>query len=194
MQGAISTRRVRANGGAAKVKGRGAKSSRTGAREAVDDVVWTPGDGMTLEGWTAAGRRLGLIGRGMQWWLGDWIRFGNARWGERYREASRITGYEVGTLRNMAWVSGQFDRSLRRKDLSWSHYPLLAKLPPDQRPEWIERAVEDRLSVEDLRIELRRVHPDQGATDPPRETDGDRPGAEAEGVRCPHCGKSIYPG
>jgi hypothetical protein len=184
MQGGISTERLRANGGAA-------KSRRIGARETIDEVVWTPKDGMTLEGWTAAGRRLGLIGKGMQWWLGDWIRFGNARWGERYREAARITGYEVGTLRNMAWVSGQFDPSLRRSELSWSHYPLLVKLPPDRRLEWIERAVEDRLSVEDLRIELRRVNPDQGETGPPRETVGDRAEPEANEFRCPHCGKSI---
>jgi hypothetical protein len=43
--------------------------------------------------------------RGSRWWIGDWLLYGSARWGERYVEASRVTGYEPKSLRNMRYVS-----------------------------------------------------------------------------------------
>jgi hypothetical protein len=163
-------------------------------------VSWAPEGELTLKDWIIAGRKLGLLGRGAQWWLGDWIRFGNARWGDRYKEASRITGYEPGSLRNMAWVSGQFDPPQRDPRLSWSHYPMLAKLQPEEREVWIERAVEDRLTVGDLRAELRRSQGESDlasgedelevVSDPmaiPRSVSG------GERLKCPHCGEWITP-
>jgi hypothetical protein len=163
-----------------------AAASRATGSAALQQVAWLADDQMPLEDWIAAGRKLGVLGRSSQWWLGDWIRFGNARWGERYREAARITGYDIGSLRNMAWIAGQFDLDLRHPKLSWSHYPLLAKLPSDERASWIERAVDDRLTVADLRIELRR----RTGTSPTHVADRER-SHERRGISCPHCGEWI---
>jgi hypothetical protein len=134
----------------------------------------------------AAGRRLGAIGRCSQWWIGDWIRYGTARWGERYVEAARVTGYDVATLRNMAWVASQFDLSLRSDELSWSHHVLLAPLDEEDQRRWIEKAVEERLSVADLRLELRsRGHGSARG----KAVDDKGEGREAE--VCPHCGHRL---
>jgi hypothetical protein len=167
-------------------KGRTPSGSGSGGASSPRRVAWLPPDGMTLQDWIAAGSKLGLLARSSQWWIGDWIRFGNAKWGEKYLEAARITGYDVGTLRNMAWVSGQFDLSLRSDKLSWSHYPLIAKLDPEERPSWIARAIADRLSVNDLRVELRGTSKE--ATGPVKETPPSSPGLE---VLCPHCGHAV---
>ncbi len=138
----------------------------------------------------ATGRRLGAIGRCSQWWIGDWIRYGTARWGERYAEAARVTGYDVASLRNMAWVASQFDLSLRSDKLTWSHHVLLAPLEPGEQKRWLDHALEERLSVADLRIELRAA---QGAK--PAVSSGAKvePTDEASVTVCPHCGHELRP-
>ena len=130
----------------------------------------------------------GRFGRCSQWWIGDWIRFGTARWGEKYTEAARVTGYDVASLRNMAWVAAQFDLSLRSDKLSWSHHVLLAPLAEDEQRRWIAKAVEQRLSVADLRLELRARR--SGDRELVQGSAGDEHSREGVGV-CPHCGHAL---
>jgi hypothetical protein len=151
---------------------------------AVAKVAWAPQGDMGQAEWLAAGRRLGAIGRCSQWWIGDWVRYGAARWGERYAEAARVTGYDVASLRNMAWVASQFDLSLRSDKLSWSHHVLLAPLDRDEQRRWLERAVAERLSVADLRLELRAAG--VGAPPPSERRQEKQPPAV-----CPHCGHEL---
>jgi hypothetical protein len=105
--------------------------------------------------WIIAGRRLGYIGRGNQWWIGDWVRYGTARWGERYAEAARITGYDPRSLANMASIASMFPPSRRRDNLTWSHHAAVAGLSVDEQDRWLDFAATSRLSVADLRTELR---------------------------------------
>jgi hypothetical protein len=165
------------------------EASGAGRRSAsgVSKVAWLPPRDLGQAEWLSTGRRLGAIGRCSQWWIGDWIRYGTARWGEKYVEAARVTGYDVTSLRNMAWVAAQFDSSLRSDKLSWSHHVLLAPLTRDQQRVWIERAVEERLSVADLRLELRaRGHGSRG-----EKAVGSDGGKGQEAGVCPHCGHEL---
>jgi hypothetical protein len=153
----------------------------------ISKVAWQPPSDLGQEEWLSTGRRLGAIGRCSQWWIGDWIRYGTSRWGEKYVEAARVTGYDVASLRNMAWVAAQFDSSLRSDKLSWSHHVLLAPLTADEQRVWIERAIEERFSVADLRLELRsRGYGSRGEKAVP----GD--GSQGRGADvCPHCGHKL---
>lgn len=137
--------------------------------------------------WLATGRRLGAIGRCSQWWIGDWIRYGTSKWGEKYAEAARVTGYDVASLRNMAWVASRFDLSLRSDKLTWSHHVLLAPLEPEEQRYWLQRALAERLSVADLRIELRALR--EG--DPKASSDAGATAAEEAALVCPHCGHEL---
>jgi len=84
-------------------------------------------------------------------------------------------------------VAAQFDLSLRSDKLSWSHHVLLAPLSADEQRDWIERAIERRLSVADLRLELRaRGRGSRG--EKAVASDGDQ--ARGAGV-CPHCGHEL---
>lgn len=154
----------------------------------ISKVSWVPQEDLGQTEWLAAGRRLGAIGRCSQWWIGDWIRYGTARWGERYSEAARVTGYDVASLRNMAWVAAQFDLSLRSDKLSWSHHVLLAPLEEDEQRRWIAHAVERRLSVADLRLELRASR--HGDREQAQGSAGDGRSREGVGI-CPHCGHAL---
>ena len=158
------------------------------APSAISKVAWMPQTDLGQAEWLATGRRLGAIGRCSQWWIGDWIRYGTSRWGEKYSEAARVTGYDVASLRNMAWVASQFDLSLRSDKLSWSHHVLLAPLESEQQRYWLHRAHEERLSVADLRLELRARGQGkrQGS-----EAEGERQAEHGAGAVCPNCGHKL---
>lgn len=151
-------------------------------------VAWIPDGKLGAPEWAAVGRRFGTVSRCSQWWIGDWIRYGVAQWGEKYAEAARITGYDTGTLRNMAWVASQFDLSLRNDELSWSHHALLAPLSTGEKKAWLNRAVADRFSVADLRAELRGR---RAAVKAAAVVDDGEETAAASRMECPHCGKAI---
>jgi hypothetical protein len=158
---------------------------KTLASSTMSKVAWIPRGELAHGEWMAAGRRLGAIGRCSQWWVGDWIRYGTTKWGEKYAEAARVTGYDVASLRNMAWVASRFDLSLRSDKLTWSHHVLLAPLPVDEQKHWIARASEEKLSVADLRIELR-------AQERAEASDEEAGAAAAQAVViCPHCGHEV---
>jgi hypothetical protein len=129
--------------------------------------------------WVAVGRRLGAMGRCGQWGIGDWIHYGNARFGERYDRAARVTGYDVQTLMNMVYVSSRFEISRRRESLSWSHHETLASSESSEQERWLDRAVAERMSVSDLRIELRNARRRPEAAGNQKET---------KAHVCPHCG------
>jgi hypothetical protein len=154
----------------------------------ISKVAWLPQADLGQAEWLATGRRLGAIGRCSQWWIGDWIRYGNSRWGEKYAEAARVTGYDVASLRNMAWVSSQFDLSLRSDKLTWSHHVLLAPLEAEEQLYWLDCADRERLSVADLRLELRTRRlgagekPDAGASSD---------AGDADAAVCPNCGHKL---
>lgn len=153
-------------------------------------VSWMGQESMDLASWIECGRRLGTIARGVGWWLGDWLNFGNGRYGEKYTRAARITGYDVQSLRNMAYVASRFEASRRRANLSWSHHAEVAALAPEQQDVWLERAEQHCLSVQCMRGELRAYRRPRALRD------GAVDGivlAEARAVEptCPHCGAAL---
>jgi hypothetical protein len=161
-------------------------------RSSISEVAWTGSKGMEYQDWVFEGRRIGAMGRGSPWWVGDWLLYGTARWGERYSEAVKITGYDTKSLRNMRYVASRYDLSLRRDVLSWSHHALLVALDLEERSSWLERAVSDKLSVDDLRVELRAAqrggYSSSKAQSGPEQASGD-PGA----LVCPKCGHEFQP-
>jgi hypothetical protein len=144
---------------------------------------------MAFSEWVAAGRRFGEVGRRSAWWIGDWLNYGTPRFGERYAEASRITGYDPKTLRNYRYVASRFNASLRRDDLDWSHHALLVALEPDDQGYWLGRAATDRMSVDDLRCELRAAGRGQFAAQ--EDDQNPSPTVLPVLIACPHCGGEV---
>jgi hypothetical protein len=138
--------------------------------------------------WVAQGRRLGMVGRHVGWWIGDWLRYGNAAYGERYSRAAKVTGYDTQTLMNMVYVATQVDVSRRCKALSWSHHAEVAALAQDDQQRWLTRAEEARLSVRDLREEIRRQRRQICLTDADEGRDDAGADREAGAITCPGCG------
>jgi hypothetical protein len=152
----------------------------------ISAVAWSPRGDLEYRDWVLEGRRIGLICRASPWWIGDWLLYGTARWGEMYVEATRITAYDPKSLRNMRYVASRFHLSLRRDNLTWSHHALLASLDADTQTFWLDLASKDRLSVEDLRLELRAARacgcPNTKALASPKGPE------DARVIVCPNCG------
>ena len=148
-------------------------------------TAWSGTGDIALEAWLQIGQRFGRIGRGIGWWIGDWLRYGNARYGERYSRAARVTGYDPQTLMNMAYVASRFEVPRRREKLSWSHHAELAALPAEEQEYWLRRAEEEVLSVRCMRHELRAAG---RAPNAPLRLDSAPPAAV-----CPECGCHFKP-
>jgi hypothetical protein len=155
-------------------------------------IAWIPPNDMDQAAWQSAGHGLGEMGRVSNWWIGDWLRYGTAKFGEKYTAAARITGYDRHTLENMVYVASCYEFSLRRENLTWSHHFLVAALAPDEREEWLTLAAERRLSVNDLRIEVKAA---QRAAESENKDDAPACGsADADVMVCPQCGYELPPG
>ncbi len=113
-------------------------------------------DSVTFEEWASVGDALRQMERSVMWWIGDWVRFGEAKWGEKYSQAIDATGYAYGTLANARWVSDAFDFSDRSEKLSWTHHSMAASLPATERAEVLSRAESEGWSVRDVRAEVNR--------------------------------------
>jgi hypothetical protein len=188
--------RYKSSGRAGRQTGPGAMATvvrsrnNTSRRGSVSSVAWVPPKELDLEEWLVSGRQLGTISRCSQWWIADWLIYGSSRWGEKYVTAAKVTGYDPASLRNIAYVGRRFDVSLRSDKLSWSHHALLAPLDEPARRQWLERAAEERLSVADLRVELRtdrkRDKEEAAASAPPEIAH-----SASAAVTCPHCGGQV---
>ncbi len=158
---------------------------------ALTRTAWVPRGDLRLMEWVEHGRRLGVIGRGVGWWIGDWLRYGNLKFGERYVRAAKITGYDVQTLMNMVYVASAYAVQDRRESLSFSHHAELAALDPEERAKWLDLAEADRLSVRCLREEMRRARRGLAAGRSAPALAAGTPARREASKRCPHCGHAV---
>jgi hypothetical protein len=159
-------------------------------------VAWISRRELDFSDWILQGRRLGMVSRGSQWWLGDWLAYGNRHYGETYVKAAKVTGYDVQSLMNMTYVASRFEISRRRENVPWSHHATLAALAPADQDYWLDRITCDRLSVRCLRAELRawERNASRAAMPPPRDAVPAVPaGPPAATVDCPACGHTFRP-
>lgn len=113
--------------------------------------------GLAFEEWEEIGATLRAAGRAVQWWLGDWLRYGERAYGEKYAQAIDETGYDYQTLADMAYVSGKVEISRRRENLSWSHHREVASLPPEQQDAVLNAAEAMSLNREQVRAKVASV-------------------------------------
>lgn len=106
---------------------------------------------MKFEHWERLGTLLRSVEGSIQFWIGDWVRFGENKWGEKYAQAVDATGLDYGTLANAVSVAKNVDSSLRNEKLSWSHHVAVAKLGPADQRSWLDRAEKEGLSYRELR-------------------------------------------
>jgi hypothetical protein len=111
-------------------------------------------DSLTFPEWVKAGRQLAQISHCVAWALGDWLIYGQVRYGSRYRSALAATQLDYQTLRNYAWVARAVPPSRRRDTLSFQHHAEVASLSEAEQDLWLSRAEREHWSRNRLRREL----------------------------------------
>lgn len=119
----------------------------------------------TYAEWAACGAWLRRVGACVQWAIGDWLNYGERRWGERYTEAVEATGYDYQTLRNMKAVAGGIELSRRRDNLPFTAHAEVAGLSPEKADAVLDRAESEGLSTRQVRM-LARQERATPVTDP----------------------------
>lgn len=108
---------------------------------------------VSFEEWQSYGERLAFVEGAIQWVIGDWLNYGERKWGEMYPGSENETQYD--TWRDYKSVAKRVELSTRVDNLSWAHHRLVAPLPAKEQTEWLGVAVENGWSTRDLERELR---------------------------------------
>ena len=91
----------------------------------------------------------------IQFWIGDCLAYRQQKWG-MYNDIAEETGYDIKALRNIKNIADKVESSRRRDDLSFSHHAEVASLPPEKQELFLRRAIDEKLSVRELREEIRK--------------------------------------
>lgn len=110
---------------------------------------------MTKEEWGELGKVLKGLNQSMQWIIGDWVNYGDSKWGETYDQIANQMGLKKSTIYDYAYVAGSVHFSVRTENLSFAHHKQVAALEGKKlQRQWLEYAVENKLSVAALKREI----------------------------------------
>lgn len=122
----------------------------------------TISDTITVDEWKLLGTSLKQVEGSVQFWIGDWARFGDKKGftgkytdSKVYDELEEITGLDRETLKQYKSVAEKTSCT-RVHDLGFSHHREVASLPPDKQQTFLNKVIKEKLSVRDLREEIRK--------------------------------------
>lgn len=102
---------------------------------------------VTPDEWDHLGDILRQMDCSLQWLIGDWIVYGNTKWGQTYEMIAEKTGYNKKTLYNYFYVASSIHFSLRRENLTFGHHSLVAGFKGKIQDQWLEYADQNKLSI-----------------------------------------------
>lgn len=117
-------------------------------------------ENLNIGEWLAIGETLQRMERSVMWWLGDWWRFGQRKYGEMASQASKdmvkdVTGHAYKTVANAATVAERFEFSRRRENVPFSHHAEVAALPPAEAEALLDEVEQTGLNRADLREKVK---------------------------------------
>lgn len=116
--------------------------------------------GTPMAAWEEIGRSLGRLTRSSKWLLADWLVQGEALYGEHYAQGMDATGLSYQTLMNLATVGRRVPPEVRRGDLSHAHHAEVTKFETAaEQAAWLQRAIEHKWTVKELREQIRGPEP-----------------------------------
>lgn len=109
----------------------------------------------TYEEWIKIGKVVKVFYGANKWWIGDWLNFGERKYGEEYSQAMEIMQYQYDTLAHYKWVASRIESCRRRQNLSFSHHMEVAKMEPKEQEIWFVRAEEKEWDREEFRKQIK---------------------------------------
>jgi hypothetical protein len=84
-------------------------------------------------------------------WIGDWLVASERVYAETYKDAADALDIAIKSLYKYYYVCSRVNISIRRENLGYSHYALVAPMPAKQQERWINEASANGWSVNQLR-------------------------------------------
>jgi hypothetical protein len=113
----------------------------------------------TPDDWFRLGEQLFSIEGNLQLFIGDWLNIGEWHYNQTYRDMAEKFDREIKTLRNWKYVCASVDLSLRKDNLDFGHYNLVAGMDAHNQQRWLDAASEGdgsrRWSVRELRARIK---------------------------------------
>jgi len=113
--------------------------------------------GLTITGqpgyevWEAYGRGLQGVQSAIHWVIGDWLNYGEARYGDTYTQALELTPYSLSTLQSDKWVANAIPSCNRLVGLAWKVHREVGGLPVEEQMGWLVQARDNEWSAPELR-------------------------------------------
>ena len=117
----------------------------------------------SFESWKNVGTTLQAVEQATQWLWGDWLNFGEQKYGEMYTEALEESGYDYQTLRHAKVVAAKIEMCRRRHNLSFSHHQEVAALEPEIQDELLRESEDNAWTRKKLREKVRSLQPPASA-------------------------------
>jgi hypothetical protein len=115
---------------------------------------------LSFDEWNIIGSKIVPMAKTIGFVVGDWINYGESRYGEKYVEALRETKMTLETLKQFSYVARNIEKCRRLHVLDWSHHQAVAKVKdPDEQSRWLNIAENDRMSVRRLRKSISAGRP-----------------------------------
>ena len=114
-------------------------------------------ESLAFEEWQEIGKQLQRIHGSIQWWIGDWLNFGERKYGEMYAQAIEETGLDYSTLTTYKSVAGAFESCPRGQNLSWSAHRELASVPEEKRAGLLEKADNEKLTSREVKELVKEI-------------------------------------
>ena len=112
----------------------------------------------TFTNWQECGVFIQEAEKSVQFWIGDWLNFGEKAWGKKYEEALEKTGLDYQTLRDYKWVASKVPLSSRNDKLSFHHHREVASLTPEKQTYLLNKAASLSWSLIKLKQEKYRLN------------------------------------
>lgn len=138
--------------------------------------------GLSFDAWSQVGFTLRRIHKSWRWWIGDWVQYGEQKFGEMASQITDELDLDYQQVADCAYVAGRIPISRRRENLSWSHHREVAKLPEPQADAMLAQAEEARWTRARLRIEVNLVSSPQPVVEMTCY-------CHCHSGQCPDCGK-----
>lgn len=98
------------------------------------------GPELSYDRYAQLGTYLGIMNRACMWWIGDWLIYGEGRFGDRFEQTLAVTGLAEQTLINRMSVCRSIPAAERRVSVSFSMHADLQGLTARDRRYWLDRA------------------------------------------------------
>lgn len=133
---------------------------------------------LSYDHWERIGRQLQIAGLAIQWWIGDWLVFGEHKWREKYAQAVIVTGRSEQTLMNYAFVSRSISPSRRRENVDFSTHAEVAGLDEEDQERILSKAASEGATKRQVRREAEKAKRENRPKPPDTEIVLSRPARE----------------